>query len=149
MKSENLNIVDTAIRSGFFQTFTRLLEGSQLERKLRGKRSFTLFAPADIAFVGLPNEIFNQLLRVESKGLLTDVLSYHVVPGKIMSAELKDRARFRSAFGEDLLVTNQDEVRIDGARLIQTDIEARNGVIHGIDRLLMPAKATHSASATA
>ncbi len=138
---ETLNIVDTAIQTGVFQTFTRLLEGSCLEKELRSKKRFTLFAPVDVAFADLPTETLNQLLRVESKGILADVLNYHAVPGKIMSADLKALSRAQTAHGEDLLVSNNGEVRIEGARLIQADIEAWNGVIHGIDRLLLPAEA--------
>ena len=135
---EKLNIVDTAIRRGDFQTFTRLLEGTQLEKELRSNKCYTLFAPTDVAFVDVPNKILNQLLRAESQEILANVLSYHAVPGKVMSAELKDLSKARTAYGEDLIVSNGDEVRIDGARVIQADIEARNGVIHGIDRLLLP-----------
>lgn len=135
---EKLNIVDTAIRRGVFQTFTRLLEGTQLEKELRSNKCYTLFAPTDVAFVDVPNKILNQLLRAESQEILANVLSYHAVPGKVMSAELKDLSKARTAYGEDLIVSNGDEVRIDGARVIQADIEARNGVIHGIDRLLIP-----------
>lgn len=135
---EKLNIVDTAIRRGVFQTFTRLLEGTQLEKELRSNKCYTLFAPTDVAFVDVPNKILNQLLRAESQEILANVLSYHAVPGKVMSAELKDLSKARTAYGEDLIVSNEDEIRIDGARLIQTDIEACNGVIHGIDRLLLP-----------
>ena len=135
---EKLNIVDTAIRRGVFQTFTRLLEGTQLEKELRSNKCYTLFAPTDVAFVDVPNKILNQLLRAESQEILANVLSYHAVPGKVMSAELKDLSKARTAYGEDLIVSNGDEIRIDGARVIQADIEARNGVIHGIDRLLLP-----------
>lgn len=135
---EKLNIVDTAIRRGVFQTFTRLLEGTQLEKELRSNKCYTLFAPTDVAFVDVPNKILNQLLRAESQEILANVLSYHAVPGKVMSAELKDLSKARTAYGEDLIVSTGDEVRIDGARVIQADIEARNGVIHGIDRLLLP-----------
>lgn len=135
---EKLNIVDTAIRRGVFQTFTRLLEGTQLEKELTSNKCYTLFAPTDVAFVDVPNKILNQLLRAESQEILANVLSYHAVPGKVMSAELKDLSKARTAYGEDLIVSNGDEIRIDGARVIQADIEARNGVIHGIDRLLLP-----------
>ncbi len=145
--AEALNIIDTAIRSGIFQTFTRLLEGSDLERELRSGISYTLFAPADIAFAYIPAETLNQLLQAERNGVLADVLSYHAVPGKIMMAELKDLASAKTLYGEDLAIKNADELRIEGARLLQTDIKARNGVIHAIDRLLLPVKEATSASA--
>jgi uncharacterized surface protein with fasciclin (FAS1) repeats len=144
---KQLNIFDTASRSGIFQTFTRLLEGSRIERELRSETLYTLFAPADIAFAYLPAETLNKLLRAENHGVLGDLLGYHVVPGKIMSVQLRDFAKAKTAYGESLVITNAGELRIEGARLLQKDIEARNGVIHAIDRLLLPATAATSASA--
>lgn len=144
---EKLNIIDAAIRSGIFQTFTRLLEGSPLERELRSGTSYTLFAPADIAFAYLPAETLKQLLQAENHGTLGNLLGYHAVPGKIMSAELRDLTSARTAYGGSLIIKNSDELRVDGARLLQTDIEARNGVIHAIDRLLIPATTVTSVSA--
>lgn len=144
---EALNIIDTAIRSGIFQTFTRLLEGSNLERELRSGTSYTLFAPADIAFAYLPSETLNQLIQAERNEILADVLGYHAVPEKILVSQLKNLLRAKTVYGDYLIVNNTYELRIAGARLLQTDIEARNGVIHAIDRLLLPASAASSASA--
>lgn len=133
-----LPIIDTAIRNGIFQTFTRLLEGSSVERQLRSTACFTLFAPADIAFAYIPAETLNRLLRAECQATLADVLAYHVVPGKFLATQLRDLPSLKTTFGEDLIITNNSELRIAGARLLQQDIQARNGVIHGIDRLLLP-----------
>jgi len=144
---EALNIIDTAIRSGIFQTFTRLLEGSNLERELRSGTSYTLFAPADIAFAYIPSETLNQLIQAERNEILADVLGYHAVPEKILVSQLKNLLRAKTVYGDYLIVNNTYELRIAGARLLQTDIEARNGVIHAIDRLLLPASAASSASA--
>jgi uncharacterized surface protein with fasciclin (FAS1) repeats len=77
---QRLNIIDVAIHSGVFQTFTKLLEGSSLERELRGQKLFTLFAPVDIAFAYLSPDEFNYLLRAENQGALANVLGYHAVP---------------------------------------------------------------------
>jgi uncharacterized surface protein with fasciclin (FAS1) repeats len=144
---ESLDILDTAIRTGIFQTFTRLLEGSALEQKLRGKDSYTLFAPVDIAFAYLPPDTLNHLLRAESQGRLADVLCCHALERKLMSHELQNFAKARTIFGRELVITNDSELRVDGARLLHLDIVARNGVIHGIDRLLLPVKSAVSASA--
>lgn len=143
---ETLNVIDTAIRSGIFQTFTRLLEGSALEQQLRGQESFTLFAPVDISFAYLPPETFSHLLRAENQGVLAEVLGYHVVPGKLMSNELRALSKTPTIYGVDLTIENDVELRVDGARLLHLDMEAGNGVIHGIDRLLMPIKASTVAS---
>ncbi len=135
-----LNVIDTAIRSGIFRTFTRLLEGSLLEQKLRSQESFTLFAPVDIAFAYLAAETFDQLLRAEHQGLLSDVLGYHAVPRRMLSHELRNLRKARSVYGAELTIDTAIELKVDGARLLDVDIVARNGVIHGIDRLLMPTR---------
>lgn len=142
-----LNIIDTAIRCGTFQTFTRLLEGSPLEQKLRSRDSFTLFAPVDIAFAYLTPEMFNYLLRAENQGVLSNVLGYHAVPSRLMSHQLRAGGKAETVYGAELLVDNATELRVSGARLLHLDILACNGVIHGIDRLLMPARTAASASA--
>lgn len=142
---QTLNVLDTAIRSGIFQTFTRLMEGSPLEARLRSQEEFTLFAPVDISFAYLPDETFDQLLRAESQGILSEVLGYHVVVGKILSCELRGRCNTPTVYGAELTIDNTGELRVDGAKLLHVDIHACNGVIHGIDRLLMP---INSAAAT-
>lgn len=135
---DKLNILDTAMRCGTFQTFTRLLEGSRLEQELRSNKCFTVFAPADIAFAFIPSEILTALVRAESSGRLTDVLSYHAVSGKLMRDDFKNASELRTICGQCLLISDAGEMRIGGARLIQEQIEASNGVIHPIDRLLVP-----------
>jgi uncharacterized surface protein with fasciclin (FAS1) repeats len=143
---ETLNVIDTAIRNGVFQTFTRLLEGSSLEKKLRSQDVFTLFAPVDTAFAYLGPDMFDTLLRAENQGVLGNVLGYHAVPMKIMFNDLKGMARAKTVYGPELTIDSTGELRIDGARLLHVDILACNGVIHGIDRLLMPERAASAAS---
>ena len=143
---ETLNLIDTAIRNGIFQTFMRLLEDSPLEQRLRSQEMFTLFAPVDTSFAYLPSETFQRLLRAENQGILSDVLGYHAVPRKIMSRELRDLRQTPTLIGADLTLDNTIELRVDGARLLHLDIVACNGVIHGIDRLLLPAKSAAAAS---
>ena len=144
---EKLFIIDTAIRSGIFQTFTRLLEGSSLERQLRSPTCFTLFAPADIAFAYVSHETLNQLIQADFEGTLGDMLSYHVVPGEFPSTQLRELSRLKTASGRDLIISHTGELRIEGARLLQTDIQARNGLIHVIDRLLLPVERASATSA--
>jgi uncharacterized surface protein with fasciclin (FAS1) repeats len=143
---EPLNLIDTAIKSGIFQTFTRLLEGSSLEQKLRSQDSFTLFAPVDIAFAYLEQDTFNGLLRAENQGVLGNVLGYHAVPMKIMFDDLKSVGKAKTVYGPELMIESTAELRVDGARLLHVDILACNGVIHGIDRLLMPERAASAAA---
>ena len=141
-----LNVIDTAIRTGIFQTFARLVEGSALEKRLRSQESFTLFAPIDISFAYLPSETFDCLLRAENEGVLCDVLGYHVIPGTFTSHELTNIRKTPTVYGVELTIDNTTELRVDGAKLIHVDIFACNGVIHGIDRLLMPVTLAAAAS---
>ena len=145
--TETLSIIEVAMRSGVFRSFTRLLEGSPLEQELNGAASYTLFAPADIAFAYLSPETIDQLLRAQNQGILADVLGYHAVPEKFLATQLTVLSRLKTTFGDDLIITNAGELRIDGARLLQTDIQARNGVIHVIDRLLLPVERAAATSA--
>ena len=144
---ETLFIIDTAIHSGIFQTFTRLLEGSALERELRSTKCFTLFAPADIAFAYVSLETLNRLVKADCEGTLAEVLSCHVVPGTFSSDQLRKCSKLKTASGKELIVSDTGELRVAGARLLQTDIPARNGLIHVIDRLLLPVERSAAASA--
>jgi uncharacterized surface protein with fasciclin (FAS1) repeats len=144
---EQLNIIDTAMRNGVFQTFTRLLEGTPLEDELRGGKPYTLFAPVDIAFAYLPPETLQRLLKAEYQGILDHILGYHVVPGKLLSHQLMGLSNAKTMYGDLVQFSENDGLRIEGARLVHKDIEARNGVIHAIDCLLLPASVVESASA--
>lgn len=119
-----LNVIDTAIRTGIFQTFTRLLEGSPLEQRLRSRESFTLFAPVDISFAYLSPETFHGLLRAQNHGTLSDVLGYHAVSRKIMARELRDLCKTSTVSGAELTIDNTGELRVDGAKLLHLDIVA-------------------------
>ena len=145
--TETLSIIEVAMRSGIFRSFTRLLEGSPLEKELNGAASYTLFAPADIAFAYLSPETIDHLLSAEYQGILADVLGYHAVPEKFLAAQLKDLSQLKTTFGDNLIITNTGELRINGARLLQTDLLARNGVIHIVDRLLLPLERAAATSA--
>jgi uncharacterized surface protein with fasciclin (FAS1) repeats len=144
---EQLNIIDTAMRNGVFQTFTRLLAGTSLEGELKSEASYTLFAPVDVAFAYLPPETLEQLLKAEYHGMLAKVLGYHVIPGRLMAHELAGLSTAKTVYGDYVKFSEADGLRIDGAKLVHTDIEARNGVIHAIDCILLPAGVATSASA--
>lgn len=143
---QSLNVIDTAIRTGIFQTFMHLLEGSTLEQRLRSQECFTLFAPVDISFAYLSPETFDCLLRAENQGILTDVLGFHVVPGRVSSSELGGLRKTPTVYGVDLTIDNTIDLRVEGAKVLHLDIAACNGVIHGIDRLLMPLASAAAAS---
>jgi uncharacterized surface protein with fasciclin (FAS1) repeats len=143
---QGLNVIDTAIRSGIFQTFTRLLEGSPLEAQLRTKDQFTLFAPIDKSFAYLPPDTLTRLLKAESQGILSDVLGYHVAFGKFTSWDLSKISKTPTVYGIDLNINNLSATTVEGAKLLHVDLLARNGVIHGIDRLLLPKRSAAAAS---
>ena len=143
---QKLNLIDTAITAGIFQTFTRLLEGTALEKQLRSHESFTVFAPVDISFASLAPEVFDRLLRTENQQALSDVLAYHVVPRKIMFHELLGPRQTPTVYGVELTIDSTIEPKVGGAQLLHVDIIAWNGVIHAIDRLLIPAASAAAAA---
>jgi uncharacterized surface protein with fasciclin (FAS1) repeats len=133
-----LNIIDTAIRHGTFTVFTDLVEGSLLEKRLRSESSFTLFAPVDMAFTGLPAETLKWLLEPKNEHRLTEILWYHVIRGRFDCEQLKHIKTARTEQGQDLKIDLRQTILIESARIVIKDIDATNGVIHGIDSLLMP-----------
>ncbi len=132
------DIVDTAIADGRFTTLVAAVQAADLVDTLRSPGPFTVFAPTDDAFAILPAGTVDALLA-EPKGMLTQILLYHVVPGKLMASDVVGMASLPTAQGNMLKVTvNGSEVMVDGARVIITDIETSNGVIHVIDSVLIP-----------
>lgn len=134
----DLNIIDTAVRRGTFTVFTHLVEGTLLEKKLRSESPFTLFAPADMAFTGLSADTLRWLLEPQNESRLTEILWYHVVRGRFDCKQLEQIKTARTEQGQDLRIDLRQTILIDSARIIFKDIDATNGVIHGIDSLLMP-----------
>lgn len=121
-------------------TLVAAIEITPLSATLKQPGPFTLFAPSDQAFDGLQRKIIQEILH--SLPRLTAVLSYHVVPGLAMAADLMDMATALTLQGQDLTIGSADGITIDGAHIIQADIEADNGVIHIIDMVLMPSAQT-------
>jgi uncharacterized surface protein with fasciclin (FAS1) repeats len=115
------------------------VQAAGLEETLRGEGPFTVFAPTDEAFAAVPKETLDALLA-DPKGALTDVLTYHVVAGKVMSTDLSDGMQADTVNGEPLAISVGDDgtVMINGATVVTADIETANGVIHVIDTVLVP-----------
>jgi uncharacterized surface protein with fasciclin (FAS1) repeats len=134
------DIVDTAVGAGSFTTLVTAVQAAGLEETLRGEGPYTVFAPTDDAFAAVPKETLDALLA-DPKGALTDVLTYHVVPGKVMSTDLSDGMMVDTVNGAQLKVTVKDDgtVMINDATVTTADIETSNGVIHVIDTVLVPA----------
>lgn len=137
--SNALDIVDTAVSAGQFNTLVAAVEAADLVTTLKGDGPFTVFAPTDDAFAALPEGTVENLLKPENKDQLIAVLTYHVVPGKIMSSDIAGTATMvESVQGSELDVNATDGVTVDGATVVTADIETDNGVIHVIDRVVLP-----------
>jgi uncharacterized surface protein with fasciclin (FAS1) repeats len=130
------DIVDTAKAAGNFTTLVTAVEAAGLVDTLKGPGPFTVFAPTDEAFAKIPKAKLDALLK--DKAALTKVLTYHVVPGKVMAADVK-AGKVKTVEGSSLTVTTGGgKVKVDKANVIKTDIAADNGVIHVIDAVVMP-----------
>jgi uncharacterized surface protein with fasciclin (FAS1) repeats len=130
------DIVDTAVEAGDFTTLATALEAAGLVETLKGEGPFTVFAPTDDAFAALPEGTVEGLL--EDTDTLTAILTYHVVPGKVMSGDLSDGMMAETVNGQSVTIGTEGGVTVDGANVIQADIEASNGVIHVIDAVILP-----------
>jgi uncharacterized surface protein with fasciclin (FAS1) repeats len=129
------DIVDTAVAAGSFKTLATALGAAGLVDTLKGKGPFTVFAPTDEAFAKIPKADLDALLKDKAK--LTAVLTYHVVAGKVMAADVK-AGKVKTVQGSDLTVTTAGGVQVNGAKVVKADIVADNGVIHVIDTVVMP-----------
>lgn len=129
------DIVDTAVAAGNFKTLATALGAAGLVDTLKGKGPFTVFAPTDEAFAKIPKADLDALLKDKAK--LSAVLTYHVVAGKVMAADVK-AGKVKTVQGSDLTVTTSGGVMVDKAKVVKTDIVADNGVIHVIDTVIMP-----------
>ena len=129
------DIVDTAVSAGNFKTLATALQAAGLVDTLKGKGPFTVFAPTDAAFAKIPKQDLDALLADKAK--LTAVLTYHVVPGKVMAKDVK-AGEVKTVEGSSLTVTTMGGVKVDNAKVTTADIVADNGVIHVIDSVVMP-----------
>lgn len=133
------DIVDTAVSAGQFQTLAAALQAAGLVETLKGEGPFTVFAPTDEAFASLPAGTVESLLKPENRDQLVAVLTYHVVPGRVMASDVASLDTAPTVNGDSLDIrTSGGNVSIDSARVVQADIAASNGVIHVIDKVLLP-----------
>jgi transforming growth factor-beta-induced protein len=133
------DIVDTAVAAGPFETLVAAVQAADLVATLKGEGPFTVFAPTDDAFAKLPAGTLDDLLKPENKEKLQGILTYHVVPGRVMAADVVELESATTVNGKDLAIKVDDgSVMVDGATVVQTDIECSNGVIHVIDAVLLP-----------
>jgi uncharacterized surface protein with fasciclin (FAS1) repeats len=129
------DIVDVAVGAGSFKTLVTAVQAAGLVDTLKGPGPFTVFAPTDAAFAKIPKATLDALLADKAK--LTAVLTYHVVPGKVMAKDVK-AGKVKTVQGGELTITTAGGVKVDGANVVTTDVAASNGVIHVIDTVVLP-----------
>ncbi|SDD31669.1 fasciclin domain-containing protein [Ruegeria marina] len=132
------DIVDTAAGAGSFSTLVAAVQAAGLVDTLKGEGPFTVFAPTDEAFAALPAGTVENLLKPENKDQLVAVLTYHVVPGKVMSTDLSDDMTATTVQGGAVTIDLDNGVMVNDATVSTADIEASNGVIHVIDKVILP-----------
>lgn len=133
------DIIDTAQAAGSFNTLITAIQAAGLTETLKSEGPFTVFAPTDEAFAQLPEGTVEDLLKPENQAKLQAVLTYHVVPGKVMAEDAVKLSSAKTVNGESFTIKQADGgVMVDDANVIKTDIMASNGVIHVIDRVIMP-----------
>ena len=139
LQAQTGNIVETAVAAGSFTTLAKALQAAGLVDTLSGPGPFTVFAPTDEAFAKLPAGTLESLLKPENKEKLRGILLNHVVKGEVMAAQVVKLSSVKPIGGGTLAVHAQNgTVRIDGAKVIKTDVKATNGVIHVIDTVMLP-----------
>ncbi len=133
------DIVDTAVAAGSFNTLVAAIQAADLEATLRGAGPFTVFAPTDEAFAKLPPGTLENLLKPENKSQLQAILTYHVVPGKVMASDAAMLTSAKTVNGQSFRITESGSgLMVDKATVIKADIPASNGVIHVIDQVIIP-----------
>ena len=132
------DIVDTAVEAGSFETLVAAVQAAGLVDTLKGDGPFTVFAPTDEAFAALPAGTVEDLLKPENIDTLTAILTYHVVPGKVMSGDLSDDMMAATVQGSEVMIDLDNGVMVQDATVVAADIETSNGVIHVIDKVILP-----------
>ncbi len=138
-RAETKDIVDTAAGAGKFNTLVAAVKAAGLAETLKGTGPFTVFAPTDEAFAKLPKGTVEDLLKPENKAKLAGILTYHVIPGKVMAADIKGKkSDVKTVQGSTLSVDATKDVMVNDAKVVTADVAASNGVIHIIDTVVMP-----------
>jgi transforming growth factor-beta-induced protein len=137
--AEKQDIVETALAAGSFKTLAAALQAGELVGALKGKGPFTVFAPTDEAFARLPEGTVRDLLKPENRATLQAILSFHVVPGEFMARQVVEMPFAPTLNGQRVSISmTEGEVRVQGAKVLKTDISCSNGVIHVIDSVILP-----------
>ncbi len=130
------NIVETAIEAGNFKTLVKAVKEAGLVDALSGEGPYTVFAPTDEAFNKIPKDTLNGILKDRKK--LQNILKYHVVSGKVNAKKVMNLREAKTLMGQEIKIKTKDGVWVDNAKVIKTDIETSNGIIHVIDTVILP-----------
>lgn len=138
-KAQSKNIVELAMGNENLSTLVAAVKAGGLVETLQGDGPFTVFAPTNEAFAALPAGTLEMLLKPENKDKLVAILTYHVVPGKVMSSNLSNGQKAKTVQGENVMVDiSYGNVKISGAKVVTADVAASNGVVHVIDKVILP-----------
>lgn len=136
--NENYDLVETANHAGNFRLFLQALEAAGLKDTLKETGPFTILAPVDDAFLKIPQTKLHDLFKTENRESLKSLLRNHIIPGKLLSGEMKEQDEISSMNAEDLIIESHAGLWVNEAQVITPDLKASNGVIHGIDAVIMP-----------
>lgn len=148
VRAEDKDIVATAVGAGSFKTLVAAVQAAGLVETLQGPGPFTVFAPTDEAFAKLPKDTLESLLKPENKDQLTAILTYHVVAGQVLAADVVKLDAAGTVNGQRVKIATKDVVRVNQANVVKTDIACKNGVIHVIDEVLLPSADNLAVTAT-
>ena len=146
--SDKLNLIETIAKQDKFSTFSRLMRTSNTNDVFSGPGDFTVFAPTNDAFAKIPEATMNGLTSETGQRRLRALLSYHILPGKVMAGSLLSAAARKAFTGEELMFTDVNGIKVNGAAVHARNLEATNGVAHALDTVLTPATAPRAAAAT-
>ena len=139
LQAQQQDIVETAVAAGSFNTLAKALQAAGLVDTLKSKGPFTVFAPTDAAFAKLPAGTLEDLLKPENKQKLTEILTYHVVAGKVAAADVTKLKNAKTVNGKSVRISAAGgAVMVDGAKVVKADVMASNGIIHVIDSVILP-----------
>jgi len=138
LQAQNKNVVELAVGTESLSTLVAAVKAGGLVETLSGDGPFTVFAPTNDAFNNLPEGVLDMLLKPENKDKLVAILTYHVVSGKVKSTDLKNGMKAKTVHGDEVVVDLSDGVKISGANVTGADVMASNGVVHVIDKVILP-----------
>jgi uncharacterized surface protein with fasciclin (FAS1) repeats len=136
--NENYDLVETANHAGNFRLFLQALEAAGLKDRLKETGPYTILAPVDDAFLKIPQTKLHDLFKAENRESLKSFLRNHIIPGKLLSREMKEHDEMSSMNAEELRIESRAGLWVNEAQVITPDLKASNGVVHGIDTVLIP-----------